>query len=472
MKNLILSAFLILLAPFAIFAKCYLLLDGQHKLSQTVLQQVALIELTRHVEPIDDTPPTGISDGDCVYRLTLAELDSGVLLVIKGPRLTSYAESQQQGIPGFQQALFRAIIKEDPSRQPAICEKNGSVMGNDCRSNTQSQQPIVMEQTVYDRKTALTWQKAEAGKMTWDAAISYCENLEWAGFDDWRLPSATELKSSYRVQTNFPQLEQDFYWSASIAADDKHYAWGLTVADGSLFTDWIKNRYFVRCTRGEKLQSPLEDQDSIPEAQDAALPDTRAERDNQADIFPVGIRYGVAPTYISGYTAVYKLYIHNMEEQGYKVKDDSGAYPIGIAFRPYFQNESGLRYGVGIGPAMAILISTTADNDSTFIALPIDATIGYTLQNGLYFRGGLSKLNASGDFVVSESLGAVGAVGMEIKRFRVVSLGVETGLDTATVTLKKYDCSGSSNPSDLSTCDSETVQNNTVGFMMSFLVIF
>ncbi|WP_372797383.1 DUF1566 domain-containing protein [Pontiella sp.] len=50
--------------------------------------------------------------------------------------------------------------------------------------------------TVTDEATGLTWMKADSGKgMDWPAALEYAEGMEFAGHDDWRLPSAKELQS-------------------------------------------------------------------------------------------------------------------------------------------------------------------------------------------------------------------------------------------------------------------------------------
>ncbi|MBO4711859.1 DUF1566 domain-containing protein [bacterium] len=46
-----------------------------------------------------------------------------------------------------------------------------------------------------DTATDLTWSKRPEGNMNWNAADSYCENLEEGGFDDWRLPNINELRS-------------------------------------------------------------------------------------------------------------------------------------------------------------------------------------------------------------------------------------------------------------------------------------
>lgn len=50
--------------------------------------------------------------------------------------------------------------------------------------------------TVVDAATSLVWQQDDSGApMDWQSALSYCENLELAEHDDWRLPNAKELQS-------------------------------------------------------------------------------------------------------------------------------------------------------------------------------------------------------------------------------------------------------------------------------------
>ncbi len=50
--------------------------------------------------------------------------------------------------------------------------------------------------TIMDEATGLTWMKADSGEgMDWRAALEYAETMEFAGYSDWRLPSAKELQS-------------------------------------------------------------------------------------------------------------------------------------------------------------------------------------------------------------------------------------------------------------------------------------
>lgn len=50
--------------------------------------------------------------------------------------------------------------------------------------------------TITDNATGLMWQQSDDGNSrNWEDALSYCENLSYAGHSDWRLPNAKELHS-------------------------------------------------------------------------------------------------------------------------------------------------------------------------------------------------------------------------------------------------------------------------------------
>ena len=52
------------------------------------------------------------------------------------------------------------------------------------------------DSTITDQATGLIWMKTDSGTtMNWADSLSYCENLEYAGQTDWRLPNVKELQS-------------------------------------------------------------------------------------------------------------------------------------------------------------------------------------------------------------------------------------------------------------------------------------
>jgi hypothetical protein len=115
--------------------------------------------------------------------------------------------------------------------------------------------------TVTDTATGLMWQQDEAGVMTWEAALTYCEDLVLpaAGHDDWRLPNRNELQSIVDYEKfnpaidkeKFPDVVSDaVYWSSTTYAPDSDGAWTVFLYEGFLL-NWDKlNNCYVRAVRG------------------------------------------------------------------------------------------------------------------------------------------------------------------------------------------------------------------------------
>ena len=126
--------------------------------------------------------------------------------------------------------------------------------------------------TVTDKATGLMWMKVDSdklkagknkdGKMNWQEALDWAENLEYAGYSDWRLPNVKELQSivdytrspattnSAAIDPVFQTTsfiaeggEKDYpnYWSGTTHASLSRASTAAYVAFGRSF-GWMRNR--------------------------------------------------------------------------------------------------------------------------------------------------------------------------------------------------------------------------------------
>lgn len=146
--------------------------------------------------------------------------------------------------------------------------------------------PVEWEDPDHD----LVWQNDPICRLTWSEAKAYCEDLDWAGHQDWRLPSISELRTLIH---GCPATEPDgscgvtdsclgfgcwndtcedclrdegptpggmywpspiegeccWYWSSSGQAEHEDYAWCVDFWSARIDAQWTEAAYCVRCVR-------------------------------------------------------------------------------------------------------------------------------------------------------------------------------------------------------------------------------
>lgn len=119
--------------------------------------------------------------------------------------------------------------------------------------------------TVTDLDTGLMWQSAVAATgQTWSSALSLCNGLVLAGFDDWRLPDIRELHS-LRARFNFSPIVPlsefgtstgNFWSSTSWAGGYGSQAYRVNFNDADLYRVAKSTGSNVRCVRDNLLTFP------------------------------------------------------------------------------------------------------------------------------------------------------------------------------------------------------------------------
>jgi hypothetical protein len=153
-----------------------------------------------------------------------------------------------------------------------------------------------------------------------------------------------------------------------------------------------------------------------------------------------GFRFRLNLSYVNGVQDLVDQYEEDIEiaesDEFFDVDVDTWVWPVGVSLFPYYQWDSGLLFGAGIGPFMYIVGDGWADDYSHW-QLPLSANIGYVFAPddpvSFYVRGGPSYHVAGGDFYDGSNLGFVGAVGLEFLKKDNVAFGVEVAYDSAEV---------------------------------------
>ncbi len=121
--------------------------------------------------------------------------------------------------------------------------------------------------TVTDMCTGLMWQKdtadvnedgqsTEEDSIQWCNAMIYCENLSFAGHDDWRLPNIRELQSIVHYGRINPSIDPVFgafktnYWSSTSNVSDPGLGWYVVFGRGFVYAHGVGGPfYYIRAVR-------------------------------------------------------------------------------------------------------------------------------------------------------------------------------------------------------------------------------
>jgi hypothetical protein len=115
--------------------------------------------------------------------------------------------------------------------------------------------------TISDTDTGLMWQQDTASGF-WQEALSYCDYLTLAEYNDWRLPNRNELQTIVDYSrdgpsidiTYFPSTASEFYWTSTTKAGYPGEAWCLSFLYGPVSSSVKSSAYnYLRCVRGAAL---------------------------------------------------------------------------------------------------------------------------------------------------------------------------------------------------------------------------
>ena len=120
--------------------------------------------------------------------------------------------------------------------------------------------------TISDLATGLMWLQDDLGPMNWEDALAGCEALDYAGYDDWRLPDIKELQSIVDYErspgtTGSAALDPLFVASTVIneaGEDDYGFYWSSTTYATSMSENYGSAAAYVAFGRSPGNLSNME----------------------------------------------------------------------------------------------------------------------------------------------------------------------------------------------------------------------
>lgn len=132
-----------------------------------------------------------------------------------------------------------------------------------CASTVMATGAYVVNQdgTISDPQHGTMWQKGDDSvERSWQEAVTYCDELELAGYKDWMLPKAYQLEGL--IDTAFSPtidpmftVKASYYWSATASEKVTDSAKYVNFFYGNTYPDNKNNPYYVLCVR-ELTASP------------------------------------------------------------------------------------------------------------------------------------------------------------------------------------------------------------------------
>ena len=130
-----------------------------------------------------------------------------------------------------------------PIAEPSThCGSNDVYVENNTNLMWQDQAYTNQEDAAYKREHS----HGKAG--SWKHAMRYCQSLDYAGYRDWRLPTADELSHMHRhFGQLFKHYRGDDFWTSTTTVENKYYV--VYPVDAYLNKRHPNQSNYIRCVR-------------------------------------------------------------------------------------------------------------------------------------------------------------------------------------------------------------------------------
>lgn len=209
---------------------------------------------------------TGISVAESIKAYVLVNANNNIITNVPDPYAPSHAVNKFYADRYYTTNVVKYIPAKCGGGVGGFTPSPGEDLYSDMRWGVdwQTNTRFYIDATgsnVYDNLTGLIWQKyLDNSTRDWEGCITYCNNLVYGGFSDWRLPNRRELFSLVDFSEVNPCLPDGhpfvnvkhtsvYYWTSSTYMGSTFLKWRIEFRYGELTYNPNMNSYYVWAVR-------------------------------------------------------------------------------------------------------------------------------------------------------------------------------------------------------------------------------
>lgn len=166
---------------------------------------------------------------------------------------TSSKDSSDSSLGVFVHFLYGTSGKiKNSSSGYARCVRGKYLPSNDFKEGSAKG-----DKTLSDASTGLTWSLSYAAGRNWKEALAYCEDLNYGGKRNWKLPNINELKTLFNNEDTalisvVKEIPDENFWSSTTASlYSAEYAMSLDMGSGDIQFESKQDAKYVICVSGK-----------------------------------------------------------------------------------------------------------------------------------------------------------------------------------------------------------------------------
>jgi len=124
------------------------------------------------------------------------------------------------------------------------------------KEKTSVQNGLMWQEQIYSEKEIRIFKNSDYDNpkfykrvQSWEGAIKYCKNLNYARHSDWRLPYYEEMKSLYYDEKKYTKFGLFNFWTYTGVTGKPNYAFAYNASTREMHSSRKKSNYATICVR-------------------------------------------------------------------------------------------------------------------------------------------------------------------------------------------------------------------------------